>query len=153
VSADDKRKDAQTKYLAALGARFADMQSVGKIQNFARLDFGYTLQNGTRVILDFQHQKVFTANDGSLWHGMARERAEFLGSLGQRVLVVVAETPPRRGGEYTVLRQWLDVLNETGDPWVLKGGNVVWRREAFSLDEMPWTSTRVKLKPLGEEKP
>jgi hypothetical protein len=158
MSRDDVRKTQQEAQTALLGARLEELQEIGQIESYARLDFAVTLRNGSRMILDMHNQWPYgrRGNGTRLAHGMKRERANLLRTLPSRVLVIIAEPPGwcPDATEYVVLRQWLDVLDEVGDPVFLpQSQNIVWARDAFSLDPMPTTSTRVRLAPLRPRLP
>jgi hypothetical protein len=126
-------------YLARLGER-------GEITAFSTGSRLFSYPNGVTCALDVQGQGPFRARDGER-HGMAAERWRALRGVRNRVLVLVVEV---RGEERVLLTQWLDVLDAVGDPFVLPGGNVVWRRDALSLDGFPRRSSRQRLPPIGE---
>lgn len=153
MSDDDDRKFAQEPEHRKLLTRLSELQAEGKIARFAAGLVPVELTNGDRYLIDLQVQWPFRGRGGVLLHGMRRERANVLRGLRHHVLVVVAEPPgPRTGARsWVVLRQWLNDLDAHGEPDVLEpSGNVVWRRDAFSEDPIPTTSTHANLKPIGD---
>jgi hypothetical protein len=154
MARDDERKDRQAFAKRQLRDVFERLVADGDLQSVVDLDLGVTCRNGDRYVVDLQVQWPLRRAD-PLRHGMKRERANWLRSLRHHVLLVVAEPPGWAPGEtrWNVLKQWLDDLDEHGDPAFLHASeNVVWRRDAFSLDPYPRTSTHANLRPIRDRR-